>query len=200
MLGHAHGSVAGFGGFAGGFLHPLFDLGLLLAVLACALVLGQHGLASARLPAACGIGGLAVGLLAGLATGPAGFVGPLLLVLVAAAGALVASGRCVPGAWLGLLLAALGAGLGLGAEPTGASRAEQAFALAGSFVGTCIWAADGALLVQALKKPWGRVLVRVAGSWLAACALLVLALQLAPPRPVAAPAGAPPASSPGHGA
>lgn len=177
----AHSSIAGFGGFGSGFLHPLFDMTLLLGVLASALLVGQHGFKATQPAMGAVAAGLGAGLvLAGLRIGHDS--ANLLLVFVAATGGLIAIGRVWPPAVYGLLAAGLGLGIGLCAEPGGPSGATRVFTLMGSFVGGCIWIADGALVAMALNKPWGRVLVRVLASWVTACALLVLALSLAPPR------------------
>ena len=64
----------------------------------------------------------------------------------------------------------------------------------GTGAGVFIWAANGATLVQAQKKPWARVLVRVLASWMAACAVLFLALNVAPKKSVNTPLVSPPAS------
>jgi hypothetical protein len=177
----AHSSIAGFGGFGSGFLHPLFDPVLLLAVVVSALLIGQHGFAGSRPAMASAAVGLALGL---LATG-LGFAAPSsapLLAAVMLTGLLVGIGRQWPPVLYGAVAAALGLCIGLGAEPDDASGVTRAFTLTGSFIGGCIWIADGALVVMALKKPWGRVLVRVLASWMTACALLVLALHWAPGR------------------
>ena len=73
------------------------------------------------------------------------------------------------------IAAAAGGGIGLGAATE--AGAPQLLALAGSFVAACLGVAAGAWLAGlAQQRPWGRILVRVAGSWMAAAALLVLAL------------------------
>lgn len=177
----AHGSIAGFGGFGSGFLHPLLDPVLLLATVVAALLVGQAGAAASRRVIAF----VALGLLAGLVTTGLGWplASPVpLLVVGAAGGAGVAAALSRPAAARDVLALLLGAGIGLGAEPDGAAGLGRAVTLLGTGIGTCVWVADGALVAQTLsKKPWGRVLVRVLGSWMTAGALLVLALQWAPP-------------------
>jgi urease accessory protein len=177
----AHSSIAGFGSFGSGFLHPLVDPALLLAVVVSALLIGQHGFAGSRPAMAAVAAGLAAGLIA-TGLGHTATTHSPLLIAVMAAGLLVGVGRRWPPVVYGLVAAALGLGIGLGAEPDSATGAARTYTLLGSFIGGCIWIADGAVLVLALKKPWGRVLVRVVASWMAACALLVLALNWAPAR------------------
>lgn len=177
----AHSSVAGLGGFGSGFLHPLLDPALLLATVVCALLIGQHGFEASRPAIPMVATGLAVGLLlTGLGHGMAS--SGALLAASAVGGIMVAIGRRWPGAVYALLAILLGVGIGLGSEPDGASGLKRIVTLLGTFAGACIWIVDGAVLVQALKKPWLRVLVRVVASWMTACALLVLALQWAPTR------------------
>lgn len=177
----AHGASAALGGFGGGFIHPLLEPAHLLSVITVALLLGQPGLRRSR----DALFALAAGLLLGLvlaALGRGGDADAALLVLAAIAGVLVAIGHSWPPPLLGAIAAAAGAGIGLGSAPDGGTPVQRTLALAGAFVGACLWIGDGALLVGLLQRPWGRLLVRVVGSWMAAVALLVLALQFAPAR------------------
>ncbi|MFO1338214.1 MAG: hypothetical protein U1F53_08255 [Burkholderiaceae bacterium] len=154
---------------------------LLLATLVTALLVGQAGAAASRRTLAWA----AMGLLAGLAATGLGWplASPVpLLVAATAGGAWVLAARTRPTAARDAIAALLGAGIGLGAEPDGAAGLARAVTLLGTLAGTCVWVADGALVVEALsKRNWGRVLVRVLASWMTAGALLVLALQWAPP-------------------
>lgn len=144
------------------------------ALIVVALLLGQPGWRASRDALLAFAFALALGL-ALAATGRGGHADVALLVLAAAGGLLVALGLPWPLPLLGAIAAAAGGGIGLGAAAE--AGAPQLLALAGSFMAACLGVAAGAWLAGlAQQRPWGRILVRVAGSWMAAAALLVLAL------------------------
>ena len=144
------------------------------ALIVVALLLGQAGWRASRDALLAFAFALALGL-ALAAADHGGHADAPLLVLAAAGGLLVAIGRPWPLPLLGAIAAAAGGGIGLGAAAEAGT--PQLLALAGSFVAACLGVAAGAWLAAlAQQRPWGRILVRVAGSWMAAAALLVLAL------------------------
>ena len=126
---------------------------------------------------------LAAGLLAGSAAIAFG-VGEtaaaiVLLALAAIAAASVIAARAPPNWATALLACAIGATLPLNAPPhaitiAGAIAAQVGFALAGLVVLSAT--AFGAMHAT---RPWQRVGLRILGSWIAASAVLVLALRLA---------------------
>ena len=177
---HAHGASAGMAGFGGGLIHPLITPAHLLLLLALGLWLGQQRPLALRLPALAFVPGAAVGLLATtrLALPPAWQV--LLLCLALAAALLLATAARLP-SWAALPLLA-GAGLALGLD-SGVDSADSATALVITLLAT--WLGLGLCLVNfayytALlpQRKWVQIGVRVAGSWLAAICLLVLAFAL----------------------
>ena len=144
------------------------------ALIVVALLLGQAGWRASRDAVLAFAFALALGL-ALAAAGHGGHVDVALLVLAAAGGLLVALGRPWPLPLLGAMAAAAGGGIGLDAAAEAGS--PHLLTLAGSCVAACLGVAAGAWLAGlAQQRPWGRILVRVAGSWMAAAALLVLAL------------------------
>ena len=144
------------------------------ALIVVALLLGQVGWRASRDALLAFAFALALGL-ALAAAGRGGHADAPLLVLAAAGGLLVAIGRPWPLPLLGAIAAAAGGGIGLGAAAEAGS--PHLLTLAGSCVAACLGVAAGAWLAGlAQQRPWGRILVRVAGSWMAAAALLVLAL------------------------
>jgi hypothetical protein len=90
---------------------------------------------------------------------------------------------------------AIGLGIGLGSPAEGATTLSRFVMAAGVALGVCAWVTLVASGVAALLRPAARLLVRVTGSWLLACALLVLALSVfrpaAPPMPNTAGAAVP---------
>jgi urease accessory protein len=150
----------------------------LLAVVALGLLVGQQAI---RLPVP--IATLAIGLAVGsvvvasaIRDNPAA---PALLVLAAIAAGLTIIDRPLP-SWVpaGLALA-IGAALALNAPPQeftvhAAIVSQLSFALA-----AILAFALATFVVAQAKVPWQRIGVRVVASWIAASAILVLALRLA---------------------
>jgi urease accessory protein len=169
------GPFAGATGFAGGLLHPLLMPAHLIALIGLALVAGRHPswaraaiVAAFALGLAGGLGGIAWGL----GETPAGDV---LLVAAVACGALAAAGTMVS-AWLAAPAALVcGAALGLDSPPESISLREAALMLVGTGCGGIAALAAFAMAAGALARLWQGVALRVAGSWIAAIAILVLA-------------------------
>jgi hypothetical protein len=171
---HAHLVETGFGAFYDGIVHVVVTPADLLVVVALALLAGQGGARVARyavfaLPGAWLIGGL-IG-----ARWPVAAALPLLTMLsFAVAGALVALNARVRDRGVTALAIAAGMlhGLVNGATmtPTGVGGLALGGAVSAIFFLTAILAAE----VTALPAGWPRIVVRVAGSWIAATGLLML--------------------------
>jgi hydrogenase/urease accessory protein HupE len=161
-----------------GISHLLLSPDDLVPVIAMALLAGLNGSAAGRralftLPLTWIVGGLA-GYGYGLDILPGALTAGSFLVL----GALVASDRPLPpglvtglATVLGLLHGWLnGAGI--------AAAGREALALAGIGVAVFVIVALAAALVVSLRAGWQRIVVRVAGSWVAAIGLLLLGWAL----------------------
>lgn len=184
----AHGTATGMAGFAAGFVHPLLEPAHLVALIALVLLVGQHADRTRLAPLGV-LAGSAAGLLAAALARPAATDVPLLAV-AAVAGIAVAVGRPLP-RWASIGLAtAIGLGIGLASWPDAPDGAPVLATLIGTWAGCGTWTVIGGNTVAALTRPWARVLVRVAASWMAACAVLFLALAMAP-RPAPPAVGAP---------
>lgn len=174
----AHLATTGLGPVYDGINHLLRSPDDLLPVVAMALLAGLNGAAAGRralfvLPAAWIAGGLA-----GFTHGGQVFPGALTALSCLLLGALTALDRRLsPGLVTGLATA-----LGLlhgwlnGAGIAGAGR--EALALAGIGATVFVVVALGAALVVSLRTGWPRILVRVAGSWVAATGILLLGWAL----------------------
>ena len=150
----------------------------LLALAALGLLSGQN---AARMPRAT-LTAFALGLFAGsvllalaLRDPPAALC---LLALAAIAGLSAAVARPIPAILKCALAFATGAALALNSPP-------QAISISGAMatqLGTGLAALAGLTLVAfiAMKAecPWQRIGIRIVGSWIAASAILVLALRL----------------------
>ena len=171
---HAHLNSTGMGPIYDGLMHFLLSPEDFVAVLALALFAGLRGAAFGRrtlfvLPAAWFLGGL-VGLYSSTWSGSAVLSSIWILLL----GGLLAF-NAQPSLHLTTAIAALlgvyhgysnGAGMG---EP-----GTAALALLGlSFAVFVVVALASAFVVQ-LRAQWGRIAVRVVGSWITASGLLML--------------------------
>lgn len=182
----AHGSGPGLIGFFSGFIHPFVEPAHLIALIAFVLLIGQQGLQTTDwgLPALCigsGVGLLIAGLGWSMNTDVA------LLACAAVIGIAVVLAKSLPraiyviaGAWVGL-------GVGLASAPDGPRDSAMVITMLGTWAGASVWTAYGSSVVDSLKRPWALVLVRVVASWMAACAVLFLALSVAPKKPENAP-------------
>lgn len=184
----AHGSATGMAGFAEGFVHPLLEPAHLVALMVLALLIGQQGHGPARwAPAGLALGA-GIGLLVAAFGWPVGTEVPLL-ACAAISGLAVTVGRRLPMPVYLVLAALMGAGIGLGSLPEGPRGAAMAATMFGTWAGSWTWLVIASHALAGLTRPWTRVLIRVAASWMAACALLFLALSIAPRTmpPVGAP-------------
>jgi urease accessory protein len=174
---HAHLVNTGLGLFYDGVSHFAPTPEDLLPAIAIALLAGQRGPRAGRhalfaLPLGWLLGGVA-----GLAFPTIGESPALTTASFLATGGLVAAeARLGAGG-----IAALAVGLGLVhgyLNGSAISPAPGAAGLVGIVATLFVAVALGAALVVAIRAPWARIAVRVAGSWIAAVGLLMLGWSL----------------------
>jgi urease accessory protein len=174
----AHGPGLGGTGFVGGLLHPLLVPAHVLVVVGLGLLCGaqDHGrVALVAMFAAGVVAGLAA---IALAAGPSS--APLVLAGVAlVAGAWTAWAKPLPAVAGWPLMSGAGAALGLDSPPEVADLAQATRMLIGTAIGATVALAVITGTTARLRLGWLRLGVRIAGSWVAASAMLVLALALA---------------------
>ena len=173
-LAHAHLVSTGLGPFYDGVSHFALTPEDLLPALALALLAGQRGPRAGRdalvsLSLAWLTGGLA-----GLALPASDEVSTLTGLSFLATGGLVAAEARLPAAWVTALAVCLGLPHGYLNGSAMALAKSGALGLAGIVATLFVTVALGAALVVAIRAPWGRIAVRVAGSWIAAVGLLML--------------------------
>lgn len=178
---HAHLVNTGLGPFYDGVSHLGLTPEDLLPAVAMALLAGQRGAEAGRrtlfaLPAAWLAGGLA-GLALPAGGGGTAMAAVTTLSFLALGGLVAAEARLRPG-WV----VALAAGFGLlHGYLNGAAMAQAGLGVLGlAGIVTALFAvtALAAAAVVAIRVPWGRIAVRVAGSWIAAVGLLLLGWTL----------------------
>ena len=180
-LAEAHSPINGIGTFYGHFLHPLAVPSQALLLIAAALLLGQQDRKGARV----GLVTLGLGFVAGLMVSSAGVVAgvreQLLLSGALIVGGAVCLGRRIPISLTTLAAAGAGIALGLDSAPDSSSPREALLAFAGLVTGVLYLTTLISGLTVGLTKSWQRVGVRIAGSWIVAASVLVLALSIAVP-------------------
>jgi urease accessory protein len=175
----AHPVFQGLPGFYGGLLHPLFVPVHLMAIAALGLLVGQQAPRWGRGAPIVYVVGLVVGLRAiALAYVPV-LTEEALLVLAAGAGLLLALARPLPQVMGLLLAAAAGLAVALDSPPDAVSIAEANITLLGTGFGATVLLLAAAEVSARLTLHWQRIAARILGSWIAASAILVLALRLA---------------------
>ena len=163
--------------FAAGLLHPLLVPAHMAAVAALALLIGQQGFGRSvaivyAVALAVGLGAIALAFAPELAD-------EALLVATAITALLVALARPLPHPVGALLAAAVGLALALDSPPEAITLTEANLTLLGTAIGAIV-----ALLVLTWaaslpRRDWQRIGARILGSWIAASAILVLALHWA---------------------
>ncbi len=163
--------------FLAGLLHPLLAPAHALALIGLAALAGSAKRRGGNVAAfALGIVGGLVAVARGIGETPANDV---LLAAAAICGLATAALPHVP-AWIAVLSAlVVGAAIGLDSPPEVISLRDAVLMLAGVGCGGILAFAFLAAIAAEAARLWQGVPLRVAGSWIAAIAVLVLALRLA---------------------
>jgi urease accessory protein len=164
--------------FVGGFAQ-FFIPTHLLVVVAIGLMAGQGAKRFPWLPLAAYSFGLAVGSLMIAAALREQNAALLLLAVAAIAGAIVVAALPVPPLVPRIIAAATGGALAFNAPPHEITIAAAIVSQIGSATAALVTLAAAMLIARYATQPWQRIAVRIVGSWMAASAILVLALRLA---------------------
>jgi hydrogenase/urease accessory protein HupE len=178
----AHTPIEGASSFQNGLLHPVFVPAHWLLLIATGLFLGQQG-RKQNLPA---VAVFLVSTIVGLVAAWFSVGGELEIVLIAGAaivGLLIAASPVIGPYWCSLIAALTGFFVAMdSAQETLAGR-EKWLALFGSGVAIDLLLLYPLVLADYFRnKAWQRIGIRVVGSWVAASALLVLALSFSRSR------------------
>jgi urease accessory protein len=162
-------------GLIGGLLHPFAVPVHVLALVAIGLLIGRQ---SERLiPLAAFVAGLASGLGALALAFATTSAANILLAATILSALLVALAYQVPALVSVPLVATAGIALGLDSPPEAISIAAAVAMLIGTGIGASLAIAIVAVGTGRLCRPWQQIGVRILGSWIAASAILVLALR-----------------------
>ena len=176
-LAQAHTIIPGVDGFRGGLLHPFLVPEQALALFAMALMIGQqseHRLALISVFPLALIASMGLIALAYSASAP----GMWLLATAFLSGIAVAAAQRLPLALGGPLVVATAAALLFDSVPQSVSVRETLLSLSGTALSAFLAAVCVVRLVELLQRDWQRIGIRIVGSWMAATALLVLAMRL----------------------
>jgi hydrogenase/urease accessory protein HupE len=165
----AHGTLPGGGGFYSGALHPLVALEQLVVLLSAGLILGRDGM---RRPLWALFAGLGIGIwLGGVIVG----LSLALLVVTLGYGAVLALQIRLPEWLYGALFLAVGLAVGF---DTDLPPLNLRMAALGVGVSVFLITMNAFAIGSALAGSRAAIALRIAGAWLLAAALMVLALQL----------------------
>lgn len=177
----AHPVFGGAGGFYGGLLHPVLVPAHVMAIVASASLIAQqdprwtwptHWLSPAGFAT-----GLVVGMIAIADAYVPAFSYEAVLALALASGALLAVAIQLPSILAGALALAIGFAIALDSPPDAMTLREAIVVQLGTFCGATILFAAAIEIAARLRRNWQQIGLRIIGSWIAASAVLVLALQ-----------------------
>jgi hydrogenase/urease accessory protein HupE len=175
----AHDVVPGVGGFSGGLLHPLLVPAHVLMIAALAVFVGQQPRRTGAGLLAVFTASLIIGVIAIVSAVSPVFQGEVVLVVAAVAGALVALARPITTLLSVPLIVIAGIAIMLDSVPDDMSMQRTFLALVGTVIAASTTVTVIAEIARTLTRDWQRIGVRIVGSWIAASAILVLALRLA---------------------
>jgi hydrogenase/urease accessory protein HupE len=172
----AHPPPLGLRGFSGGLLHPLFVIDHVMAVLALGFLMGSQ--AGWRwLPPIAFVAGMIGGVTVMMSGAVPRYANESVLGVALIGGVLVALAWPLP-VRLGMALAAiLGTAIALDSPPEVLSVSEANLTLAGTAIGATIFIIAVRQAARQARAHWAQIGVRAAGSWIAAAAILALALR-----------------------
>ncbi len=175
----AHTVIPGIGGFPGGLLHPLLVPAHTLALIAFGLLAGRFTMPAQMLLLTVFVIAACVSFALIAMAYSATRAETLILGLSAAVGLVLAAGLLLPLPVIAGLTAVIAGALMFDSVPPVLSVSETALSLTGTVTAAAALAAASAWLSGALPQHIRQIAVRIAGSWIAASAIMVMALRLA---------------------
>jgi len=172
----AHSPVQGMGDFINGLLHPLTTPAHVLVIIALGLLAGRRRPLDLKAPMLWFIALSGAGLIAATAAGMKPVSPALPLGVALGAGALLALDRNPGPLPFSALFATAALVLGLDSAVEAGSKAGVAKTFLGNWISLAVLVYDVAIYVSlGGEAKWLNIALRVAGSWIIAIALMVLA-------------------------
>ena len=172
----AHAGISGLGDFFGGVLHPFTTPQHVLVLLGLGLIVGQRSPLNLKMPLAVFIPVSAAALLLTTTGIVKSVYPPILIGLALIAGVVVALEKSPPAFVSAVVFAMAALAIGLDSAVETGSAPAIAKTLLGTWLGLIIAVADIAFYVSFFtKQKWQKVGIRVAGSWITAASLMILA-------------------------
>jgi hypothetical protein len=180
-IAEAHSPIEGLGTFYAQLLHPVVVPSHTLLLVATALLLGQQGRSGAR----AGVVALGLTFIAGFLAATTGAISGvrenILLLGALALGGLMGLDLRIPSAVTAAAGALTGLAIGLDSATNNSGLREAALGLVGVTIGVMYLTVIISGAAVGLVAHWQRVGIRIAGAWIAAISLMVLALSVATP-------------------
>jgi hydrogenase/urease accessory protein HupE len=172
-------AIEGADDFTAGLLHPFFVLSHMLVLVGLGLLLAQQPLSHTK----AAVPAFTATLLAGFLTASLQFHLPfsmrgVLLGVALSAGLLVALARPLPRFVPAALAAVAGFAIGIDSVPESGSLWTMLLALTGTGLSVCLVLVNVVAVGSYARRPWQAIGLRVLGSWIGACSLMVSALAL----------------------
>ncbi len=165
----AHDALDGAGLFVNGILHPVVEPAHLLAFLALGLWIGRQDRDALRRAVIA----FAVALIAGLLAGPLAALPPAVpIALALILGGLAAGGWPAPARVVAMVALASAALISFD------SAADDWGLALGIWAGAMLIVLNVVNITMRIEAAWLHIAIRIAGAWIAAIALLLLALSL----------------------
>lgn len=178
-IAHAHSPIAGAGDVVNGVLHPLLSPTHVLVLLALGLTAGRGQQSELRFPMFAFIPLSALGLFL-TTTGWVETVHPTILIGIALVpAALLALEKNPPRSVLTALFGCGALALGLDSRVESGSASSANKVLVANWISLNVLVADVAIYVGLLgAAKWFKIALRIAGSWMIAIGVMVLAFAL----------------------
>jgi hydrogenase/urease accessory protein HupE len=174
----AHTSISGVGLFPNGLLHPVAVPQHLLLLIGIGLWMGRRQDRQIPPLLAALNAGLVVGYAATIWIDPTQITSLTLAAMTLIAGTLLAVNRPVPSLLNVSVFALAGLCIGLDSKPEELSANETLLLGFGIWIGVNIIALNIMALSAKLQHPIAVIGIRIAGSWLIAMSLILLAFEL----------------------
>ena len=175
---HAHSPIKGLGDFYSGLFHPLTSPAHVLLIVALGLLAGRRRPFQLKAPMAVFIALSGTALFVATTCGIKAVHPALTIGVALCAGILLALDKNLATLPVCVLFAVAAIAMGLDSAVEASSRTSMAKTLLGNWISLVVLVCDVAIYVSlGGEAKWLKIALRIAGSWIIAISLLVLALS-----------------------